>query len=243
VNTEQIFYRTRWQVTRYADEAAFAAGKASAVVGGDGKQLPAVSVVEGNLLLQEGITRLLNLLIGGGGTVYSNANARIGVGDGAPSALAGTLGFTNGSANVTGTGTSFTTALAVGDHLVGPDGQIYTVQTITNNTALVLTTTYAGGTQSGVTVNKITRAIATQTDLLASTNKLYKAMDATYPLISAQTVTFQAQFTGAEANYAWNEVTVDNGSGAAENFNRKVAYNGVKASGQVWTLQLSVTIG
>lgn len=35
----------------------------------------------GNALLNEGINRLLNLLIGGGGTAYSNANAQIGVGN------------------------------------------------------------------------------------------------------------------------------------------------------------------
>lgn len=35
----------------------------------------------GNSLLNEGITRMLQLLIGGGGTPYSNANAELGVGD------------------------------------------------------------------------------------------------------------------------------------------------------------------
>lgn len=38
---------------------------------------------EGNLLLNEGIQLLLDLLIGAGGTVYSNANAQLGVGDSA----------------------------------------------------------------------------------------------------------------------------------------------------------------
>jgi hypothetical protein len=37
---------------------------------------------EGNLLVTAGINLLLDLLIGAGGTVYSNANAFIGVGDG-----------------------------------------------------------------------------------------------------------------------------------------------------------------
>lgn len=36
----------------------------------------------GNILLNEGITRLLNLLGGLGGTAFDNANAEIGVGDG-----------------------------------------------------------------------------------------------------------------------------------------------------------------
>jgi hypothetical protein len=38
-------------------------------------------VVDGNILVTAGITLMLNLLIGAGGTVYSNANAHLGVGD------------------------------------------------------------------------------------------------------------------------------------------------------------------
>lgn len=43
---------------------------------------------EGNALLNEGITRLLNLLIGGGGTTFSNANAQVGVGDSSTAVVA-----------------------------------------------------------------------------------------------------------------------------------------------------------
>jgi hypothetical protein len=242
--SEFLKYRTQWKVTRYADQGAFERGEASPVIGGDGALLPAESVIEGNLLLDEGVGEVLDLLGGTGSpTAFNNANARIGVGDGAPTALTGTLGFTNGSTAVTGSGTAFTTELVVGDHLVGPDLQIYTVQSITSNTALVLTGNYAGTTASGQTVNKILRAIKTQTDLQASTNKVYKGMDAGFPQRSGQTQTWQAQFTGAEANFPWNEVTVANGaSGAAKNLNRKVAYNGVKAPGQVWTMQVSLTL-
>lgn len=152
-------YRTTWTVRKYVDDAAFAAGRSFAT-----------DVIEGNLLLNEGITRLLNLLIGGGGTVFSNANAFIGVGD------------------------------------------------------------------------STTAESASQTGLSASTNKLYKAMQSGYPQISAQTVTFRAQFTGSEANFAWNEFTVSNGnSDASENLNRKVAPNGTKANGQTWTVDVAIT--
>lgn len=241
---DQVFYRTKWTLTRYPDTAAFAAGAASDVVGGDGKPLPAQSVIEGNLLLNEGAGEIWDLVGGlGSPTAFNTANARIAVGDGAPTALTGTLGFTNGSTAVTGSGSAFTTDLAAGDHLVGPDGVVYTVASITNNTALVLTGNYGGATQSGVTVNKIVRAQATQTDLLASANKFYKAVDAGYPQRSAQTMTWQAQFAAGEANFAWNEFSVANGaSGTAKNINRKVAGNGVKAAGQVWTLQLQITL-
>lgn len=39
-----------------------------------------ISEFPGNMLLNEGITRLQNLLIGGGGTAFGNANAWLGVG-------------------------------------------------------------------------------------------------------------------------------------------------------------------
>jgi len=53
----------------------------------------AVETFEGNLLLNEGITNLLTLGIGGGGTVYSNANAYIGVGDSSAAAAASQTGL------------------------------------------------------------------------------------------------------------------------------------------------------
>jgi hypothetical protein len=40
-----------------------------------------ITVIEGNLLVNEGIGRLLDLLCGAGGVAYNNANAFIGVGD------------------------------------------------------------------------------------------------------------------------------------------------------------------
>lgn len=126
--------------------------------------------IDGNLGLNEGIGVLLTLLIGTGGTVFSNANAYTGVGDSS------------------------------------------------------------------------TAASATQTGLQAATNKLYKAMDTSYSSISAQTCTWQSTYQSADANFAWNEFTVANGSSdASTNLNRKVSSQGTKASGQVWTLQIAVT--
>lgn len=78
---EFLRYKTQWTIRRYTDDAAFAAGQASDVAGGDGNVLPAASVIDGNLLLNEGIQLLEDLLIGAGGTAYNNANAYLGVGD------------------------------------------------------------------------------------------------------------------------------------------------------------------
>jgi len=157
---DSFSYKTAWQIKKYENDQAYAHGEAYETVD-----------IDGNLLLNEGITELLNLLIGAAATAFNNANAYIGVGD---------------------------------------------------------STTAEG---------------ATQTDLQATTNKTYKAMAATFPQVSAQTVTFQSVFTGTDANYAWQEFTVSNtSSGTGKNLNRKVSNQGTKVSGQTWTVQLQITL-
>ncbi len=88
-----------------------------------------------------------------------------------------------------------------------------------------------------------TAAGASQTDLQAATNKLRKAMNATYPTYgTSQKITFQADFTSAEANFAWEEFAVFNAAAAGTMLNRKVSSQGTKTSGQTWKLQLEITI-
>lgn len=53
----------------------------------------AVETFEGNLLLNEGITNLLTLAMGGAGTAYGNATAYIGVGDSSTAAAATQTGL------------------------------------------------------------------------------------------------------------------------------------------------------
>lgn len=155
---EKFRYRTEWTITKYASDADFAAGRAYEVC-----PLP------GNILVNGGLQLMIDLLIGAGGTVYSNANAYLGVGD--------------------------------------------------------------SSTAEG----------ASQTDLQATTNKVRKAMSASYPARSGQTVTFRAAFGSSEANHAWNEFAVFNASTAGTMLNRKVSSQGTKASGQTWTLDLAIT--
>ena len=83
----------------------------------------------------------------------------------------------------------------------------------------------------------------TQTTL---TGLVGKAMDATYPqhtdstgTVGSKTITFRSTFASADANQAWNEWGIDNGSRMV---NRKVAANGTKASGQTWQFTVTVTI-
>lgn len=127
-------------------------------------------VIDGNLLVNNGIQIMLDALIGTGITAFSNANSRIGVGD------------------------------------------------------------------------STTAAAATQTDLQAATNKLRKAMDATFPSRASQTMSWKSSFTSAEANFAWQEWGIFNAaSGATSMLNRKVESLGTKTTG-TWTLQGDVTV-
>jgi hypothetical protein len=67
-------------------------------------------------------------------------------------------------------------------------------------------------------------------------------MESGYPQISNQITTWRSVFGSDDANEAWNEFTVCNaGSNAGDNLNRKVSSQGTKASGQTWTLDLSIT--
>lgn len=134
--------------------------------------------IVGNILVNNGIQLLEDALIGTAITAFSNANARIGVGDSS------------------------------------------------------------------------TAAAASQTDLQAATNKLRKAMDATYPLhtdttgtATSQKITFRSSFGTSEANWVWNEWIVANSATAATGraLNRKVENLGTKTSG-TWTLTVDITI-
>jgi len=83
---------------------------------------------------------------------------------------------------------------------------------------------------------------ATQTGL-QGINTAYKAMDSGYPTYgTAQKATFRATFGGTEANFAWEEVVVDNGATAGVTMNRKVQSLGSKASGTTWQLTCEITL-
>lgn len=85
---------------------------------------------------------------------------------------------------------------------------------------------------------------ASQTDLQAASNKLYKAMDVSYPTYgTSQQIVFRSTFGSSDANFSWQEFSVANGSsGTAKNLNRKVSNQGTKLSGQSWQLTLTITL-
>jgi hypothetical protein len=83
----------------------------------------------------------------------------------------------------------------------------------------------------------------TQTTL---TGLVGKAMDATYPqhtdstgTAGSKTITFRSTFASADANQAWNEWGIDNGT---RMLNRKVAANGSKAAGQTWVFTVTIAL-
>ena len=87
-----------------------------------------------------------------------------------------------------------------------------------------------------------TAEAASQTGVIAVTNKAYAGMDSGYPSVSGRTIVFRASFDDATANFAWNEAAITNGSGAgAIAMNRKVSALGTKTTG-TWTLQLTISL-
>lgn len=70
----------------------------------------------------------------------------------------------------------------------------------------------------------------------------YKNMDSGYPTGgTSQICTWRSTFGTAEANHAWNEFTVNDGTSGNISLNRAVSAQGTKASGQIWELTLQIT--
>lgn len=93
-----------------------------------------------------------------------------------------------------------------------------------------------------------TAEAATQTDLQAASNKLRKVMDATYPSHSdgvvsgSATITFKVTFATTDANFAWNEWGIFNGSSGGRMLNRKVSSLGTKTSAASWAFTVTLTL-
>lgn len=83
---------------------------------------------------------------------------------------------------------------------------------------------------------------AGQTDLQAATNKMRKAMDATYPQRSVNVITFRSTFATGDANWAWNEWGVFNASSGGTMLARKVESLGTKTNTQSWVFSGVLTI-
>lgn len=101
-------------------------------------------------------------------------------------------------------------------------------------------------------------AVVTDSALTASANRFFNPVDNGYPTVGAAgstagIFTVQSTFTSASANYAWNEwalfgststFTVGQSTQPTNStmINHKGVSLGTKVSGNVWTLQASITL-
>lgn len=80
------------------------------------------------------------------------------------------------------------------------------------------------------------------TDLQAASNKVRKAMEATYPQRATNVLTFRSLFGTSDANFAWEEWGLFNASSSGTMMSRKVETLGTKANTQSWQLTCDVTV-
>lgn len=73
-------------------------------------------------------------------------------------------------------------------------------------------------------------------------SSLYLPMDATYPQVASNVITFRSTFGANDANFAWEEWSIDNGSTPNKNLNRKVGSLGTKVVSTIWTLTVTITL-
>jgi hypothetical protein len=84
---------------------------------------------------------------------------------------------------------------------------------------------------------------AAHTDLQASSNKLRKGMDPTYPQRSSNVITFRSTYGTSDANYTWNEWAIFNAASSGTMVGRKVeALGGPKTNTQTWILTATCTV-
>jgi hypothetical protein len=100
---DKMLYKTIWKITRYMNQEMYELGIPSEVPdlkGPIGAVLPAVSIIEGNLLLNDGIQMIEELLAGiSSPTKWDAGNAYIGVGDNNAAAVATQTGLQANNAN------------------------------------------------------------------------------------------------------------------------------------------------
>jgi len=211
-------------------------------------------IIKRNILLNEGITKIWQLVIGDFAEVTGEV---IGTGDGYATTFTATLAnkpIKPGTVKVTD-GTETLTDNGDGT-LTGDQGGSGTINYVTGEISVTFANAPASGADITVDYEWLdvfdannaelgvgdgtTAEDPTQTDLLG-TNTFYKGMDSGYPTVSGQTVTFRATFGPDEANFAWNEFTVRH-SVTLINLNRKVEAKGTKSVGETWIVELSITL-
>lgn len=103
------------------------------------------------------------------------------------------------------------------------------------------TPTYFNNANSHIAVGSGTTAFA-PADAALETELDRQPMEATYPLITGNILTFRSVFATTEANGAWEEWGVFNAAAAGLMLNRKVESLGTKTSAQTWQITVDITV-
>lgn len=126
----------------------------------------------------------------------------------------GTVSVTNGSAVVTGTGTSFFGSAQAGWGFVGPDGRVYEVLTADSPTQITLASNYQGATAAGQ-VYSLFPTMSLAHDLVASVQALisnYQAIaDGPGAGLFPGLISYQADQDTGVSNPSANEIGLDAG--------------------------------
>jgi len=190
----------------------------------------------GNVLLNTGINELFRLICSTSGTKWDNATAQLLVGD---ATTAEAVTQTSLDAVKSRTAWAAATAYALGG-FVRPT-------TVDNTNEFVYECTTAGTsgateptwpTTDGATVTDGTTLVWTARKRISAVG-----MMAGFPTFgTAQKAVWKSSFDGTTANYDWNEFAVRNGAIGLICLNRAVGTQGTKVSGQVWELELQITL-
>ena len=127
-----------------------------------------------------------------------------------PTALTGTTAWTLNGTTVTGTGTLFTTELAIGDFISAPDGGWYEVITLASNTSATLNAKYPSASASGHSSQKLgvtdTGAAAASTTAIQTVSSSGNSSASLYISggwdLSTETQTGQTWFRQMHATFA-----------------------------------------
>ena len=134
------------------------------------------------------------------GSAVSNAERTVYYNDGA--IVDGTVTVTNGSTSVTGISTEFLQDLVVGDQInFGvPNGSIYKVASITNNSEFTLDRAWAGQTISGISIKAIgsTHNNATEVEVAFNHGEVIKEYDASGNPTGVTAIVVAQEYVGTE---------------------------------------------
>ena len=133
-----------------------------------------------------------------------------------------------------------------------PDDIAYDTQNIildNGATEMLNLITGRGGTQFSEANSYIyvgtnnTAEQASQTGVIATDGQRASAkMDSGYPSVDGRQMVYRATFSDTQANFAWREVAITNGTGVGSiAMNRKVANLGTKETG-TWTVQVTISL-